>query len=107
MISEDTMKHRILIISVLCLAIAAAFTTRAFLFHPAEAQRKDATRFHYAVTNGSYAPYPPEGPSMVSSAVSMCYARGNGCQNEEVKVEVAIAKCLQEERLENNVRTRG
>ena len=107
MISEDTMKQRILIISVLCLAITSAFTTAAFLYRPAEAQRSAATRFDYAVINGSYSPYPPEGPSIVSSAVNICYAVGNGCQNEEVKVEVGIAKFLQDERLENNVRTRG
>jgi len=101
------MKQRILFISVVCIAVAAVFVTAAFLFRPAEAQRSMGNRFEYAVINGSYSPYPPDGPSTISSAVNICYVLGNGCQNEEVKVEVGIAKFLQDERLENNVRTRG
>ena len=103
----DVMKHRILIISVLCLAITGALTTAVFLFRPAEAQRSTATRFDYAVINGSYSSHPPDGPSVVSSAVNICYVLGNGCQNEEVRTEIGIAKFLQDERLENNLRAKS
>ena len=101
------MKHRIMIISVSCFAIASAFFTAAFVFRPAEAQRSIGSRFEYAVINGSYSPYPPDGPSTVSSAVNICYVLGNGCQNEEIKTELGIAKFFQDERLENNARTRS
>ena len=100
------MKHRILIISVGCFATASAFLTAAFIFRSAEAQRLTATRFDYAVITGSYSPYPPDGPSVVTSAVNICYLLGNGCQNEEIKTELGIAKFFQDERLENNARTR-
>jgi hypothetical protein len=101
------MKQRILIISVVCVAVTAAFMTAAFLFPSAEAQRSAANRFDYAVINGSYSPYPPDGPSVISSAVNICYVLGNGCQNEEVKSEIGIAKFLQDERLENNARAKS
>jgi hypothetical protein len=84
-----------------------AFMTAAFLFRPAEAQRSTGARWEYAVINGSYAPHPPDGPSVVSAAVNICYLLGNGCQNEEVKTELGFAKFFQDERLENNVRTRA
>jgi len=101
------MKQRIFLISVVCITVAAVFVTAAFIFRPAEAQRSIANRFEYAVINGSYSPYPPDGPITVSSAVNICYVLGSGCQNEEVKVEVGIAKFLQDERLENNARSRS
>jgi hypothetical protein len=101
------MKQRILFISVVCIAVAAVFMTAAFVYGPAEAQRPIGNRFEYAVINGSYSPYPPDGPSTISSAVNVCYVLGNGCQNEEIKVEVGIAKFLQDERLENNARARS
>ena len=102
-----TMKHRILIISVVCVAVAAVFASASFVFRPAEAQRSFGARFEYAVINGSYSSYPPDGPSTVSSSVNICYVLGNGCQNEEIKSELGFAKFFQDERLENNVRTRG
>ena len=102
-----TMKQRILIISAVCVAVAAIFMTAAFVFRPAGAQRSIGARFEYAVINGNYSPYPPDGPSTVSSAVNICYVLGNGCQNEEVKSEVGIAKFLQDERLENNARAKS
>lgn len=80
---------------------AAYFSTRT------GAQRSVTVRFEYAVINGSYQPYPPDGPSSVSSAVNICYMQTTGCQNEEVRAEVNISKFLQDERLENasNART--
>ena len=71
-------------------------------FTPAtEAQRGVSARFEYAVINGSYLPYPADGPSSVSSAVNICYFQASGCQNEEVRAEINISKFLQDERLEN------
>ena len=81
--------------------------TAAFLYRPAEAQRSSANRIEYAVINGSYSPHPPDGPSVVSSAVNICYLLGNGCQNEEIRTELGIAKFLQDERLENNAKARS
>jgi hypothetical protein len=101
------MTKRIIIIGIVCFTAAASFLTAAFVFRPAEAQRSTATRFDYAVINGSYFPHPPDGPSVVSSAVNICYVLGSGCQNEEVRTEVGIAKFLQDERLENNARAKG
>jgi hypothetical protein len=101
------MKQRILIISVVCVGVVAISLAAAFIFRPAEAQRSIGTRFDYAVINGSYSPYPPDGPSTASSAVNICYVLGNGCQNEEIKSELGFAKFFQDERLENNARTRA
>jgi hypothetical protein len=72
-----------------------------------EAQRGVSARFEYAAINGSYPPYPADGPSSVSSAVNICYLQVAGCQNEEVRAEINISKFLQDERLENagNART--
>lgn len=66
-----------------------------------EAQRGASGRIEYAVINGSYPPYPADGPSSVSSAVNICFLQASGCQNEEVKAEIIISKFLQDERLEN------
>jgi hypothetical protein len=101
------MTKRILIIGVVCFFAAAIFLTAALVFRTAEAQRSTPTRFDYAVINGSYSPQPPDGPSTVSSAVNICYILGNGCQNEEIRTEIGIAKFLQDERLENNARAKG
>ncbi len=82
------------------------FAIATKLTAPAEAQRGISGRFEYAVINGSYLPYPADGPSSVSSAVNICYLQASGCQNEEVRAEINISKFLQDERLENasNVR---
>jgi hypothetical protein len=101
------MMRRIIVIGVVCFAVAAAFAAAAFIFRPAEAQRSIGNRFDYAVINGSYSPLPADGPGFVSSAVNICYVLGNGCQNEEVRTELGIGKFMQDERLENNARTRG
>ena len=68
---------------------------------PAEAQRGASARIEYAVINGSYSPYPADGPSTVSSAVNICYLQSTGCQNEEIRSEINISKFLQDERLDN------
>ena len=68
---------------------------------PTEAQRGTSARIEYALINGSYSPYPSDGPSSVSSAVNICYLQASGCQNEEIRAEVNISKFLQDERLEN------
>lgn len=72
-----------------------------YVSNKTEAQRGVSTRFEYAVINGVYPPYPPDGPSTVSSAVNICYMQMSGCQNEEVRAEINISKFLQDERLEN------
>src|SRR5688572_28539470 len=76
------------------------------IFDPAEAQRASNTRFEYAVINGSYAPYPSDGPTVVTSAVNICFLQNTGCQNEEVRSEIVIGKFLQDERIENNAAVR-
>lgn len=67
-----------------------------------EAQRSNPVRFEYAVINGNYLPYPPDNPSVVSSAANICYLQVVGCQNEEVRVEINLSKFAQDERLENS-----
>ncbi|MEO5858525.1 MAG: hypothetical protein ABIR33_06205 [Pyrinomonadaceae bacterium] len=65
-----------------------------------EAQRNSPVRFEYAVINGNYVPYPPDNPSVVSSAANICYLQAVGCQNEEVRIEVNLSKFAQDERLD-------
>lgn len=78
-----------------------------WMFRPAEAQRSLSNRFEYAIINGSYYPYPADGPTVLSAAVNICYLQPAGCQNEEMKAEVGLAKFVQDERLENNQRVKG
>lgn len=82
-------------IAIIAVAVGYFATSRS------EAQRNTGSRFEYAVINGNYAPYPAEGPSVVSSAVNICYLSGSGCQNEEIRSEVNLSKFAQDERLEN------
>src|SRR5688500_5827192 len=100
------MKKRGIFAVLACVATTATFA-EIFIFRPIEAQRAVATRYEYAVINGSYAPYPADGPTIVTAAVNICILQNAGCQNEEVKAEVGIAKFLQDERLENNGRARS
>ncbi len=100
------MKKRIANFSLIFLAIVTTALLSSFFFLPTTAQRSVSTRYEYAVINGSYSPHPAENPSVVSSAVNVCYLQSTGCQNEEVRADVNIAKFLQDERLENNARAR-
>ena len=87
-------------------AVAAGFFAFA-IFRQAEAQKSVSSRYEYAVINGSYMPFPADGPTTVTSAVNICYLQNTGCRNEEVKSEVVIAKFLQDERIENNASVRS
>lgn len=100
------MKKRIVTIGLISFAVVTAALLSSFFFLPTTAQRSVSVRFEYAVINGSYSPFPAENPSVVSSAVNVCYMQSAGCQNEEVRADVNIAKFLQDERLENNGRSR-
>jgi len=100
------MKNAILIFGGICCIVAASVVVTSFILSPAEAQRSVSTRFDYAVINGSYSPYPTDGPSVVTAAVNICYLQTAGCQDEEIKAEVNIGKFLQDERLENNSKAR-
>ena len=80
----------------------AALLSAGYLTPETEAQRGVSSRVEYAVINGSYTPYPADGPSSISSAVNICYLQASGCQNEEVRAEINLSKFLQDERLENS-----
>ena len=95
------MRKATFVFALLSVAGMALIIAATRLSSPAEAQRGVGSRFEYAVINGHYPPYPADGPSSVSSAVNICYLQAQGCQNEEVRVEVNISKFLQDERLEN------
>ena len=83
-------------------SIGLAIVITTVHFAPStEAQRGISGRFEYAVINGSFPPFPADGPSSVASAVNICYLQASGCQNEEVRAEINISKFLQDERLEN------
>ena len=98
---------RVLSASAILISLAAFIVVASWFFKPVEAQRSSNQKFEYALINGSYFPYPPDGPTIVTAAVNICYLQGNGCQNEEVKSEVGIAKFAQDERLENSSRMRA
>jgi hypothetical protein len=101
------MKNRILIFAGACCVVTAVVIATSFVLSPAEAQRAVSTRFEYAVINGSYSPYPADGPSVVTAAVNICYLQSVGCQNEAIKAEIVIGKFLQDERIENNANARA
>ncbi len=89
-------------------SVALVVVGGLYLFDkPAEAQRNVTTRFEYAVITGSFQPFPADNPSVISSAVQVCYLQASGCQNEEVRSEVNLSKFIQDERLENSSRVRG
>ena len=98
-------KALILVLSAVLLTLSAVAALEWYSPR-SEAQKATSVRVEYAVINGSYAPYPADGPSSISSAVNICYLQSQGCQNEEVRAEINISKFLQDERLENagNVR---
>ncbi|MFL6469048.1 MAG: hypothetical protein ACJ72Z_13910 [Pyrinomonadaceae bacterium] len=100
------MKRTVLVVAIFSLISLAALSL-SFIFRPAEAQRSLANKFEYAIINGSYFPYPADGPTVVTAAVNICYLQSTGCQNEESKAEVGIAKFVQDERIENNPRVKG
>jgi hypothetical protein len=99
------MKRKEIFAVLICIVVATIFTA-VFVFRPIEAQRAVTARYEYAVINGSYSPFPAEGPTIVTAAVNICVLQQTGCQNEEVKADIGIAKFLQDERLENNGRAR-
>jgi hypothetical protein len=99
--------RRSITFSVLIGIATVSFVIFLFVFKPAEAQRAANSKFEYAVINGSYSPYPADGPTTVTSAVNICYLQHNGCRNEEVKAEVVIAKFVQDERMENSSSVRS
>jgi hypothetical protein len=99
--------RKILTVSIFVTAIALFAFAGVFIFRPAEAQRAAVSRFEYAVINGSYSPYPADGPTTITSAVNICYMQAAGCRNEEVKSELVIGKFLQDERIENIAGARG
>jgi hypothetical protein len=99
------MRRKGIFVLLTCVAVATTFAA-VFVFQPTEAQRGISARYEYAVINGSYSPYPADGPTIVTAAVNICVLQQAGCQNEEVKAEVGIAKFMQDERLENNARAR-
>ena len=89
-------------------SVALVVVGGLYLFDkPAEAQRNVTARFEYAVITGSFQPFPADNPSVISSAVQVCYLQASGCQNEEVRSEVNLSKFIQDERLENSLRVRG
>ena len=79
----------------------------SWFFFSTEAQRNTPTRYEYAVILGTYAPYPPDGPTVLTGAANICYVTPTGCQNEELKAEIIIAKFIQDEKLENSGRVRA
>jgi hypothetical protein len=95
------MDKRSLLIAFGLVALVGGSVTY-FTTSRSEAQRNTPVRFEYAVINGNYLPYPPDNPSVVSSAANICYLQIVGCQNEEVRSEINISKFAQDERLENS-----
>ena len=90
------------VVFAIVISIVAAILVGIVHFSPAtEAQRGISGKFEFAVINGTYPPYPGDGPSSASSAVNICYLQASGCQNEEVRAEINLSKFIQDERLEN------
>jgi len=86
---------------------ATALAVGTWSFFSSEAQRNASVRFEYSVINGTYSPYPPDGPTIVTGGANICYLTPQGCQNEEVRAEVTISKFVQDEKLENSGRVRS
>jgi hypothetical protein len=86
-------------------AVVVAITLFAIAqyFEPnVEAQKNAPIMFDYAAVTGAYVPYTSDNPSAnFVAAVNICYMRGDGCQNEEVRGEVNYSKFLQDSRQEN------
>ena len=98
---------RVLIAFAFLILVGGIVALSTWFFKPVEAQRSINQRFEYALINGGYQPFPADGPATVTVAVNICYLQANGCQNEEVKSEVGIAKFAQDERLENSSRVKS
>lgn len=71
------------------------------------AQKSATGNWDYAVVTGAYLPYSTDNPSSnLVAAVTICYMKADGCQNEEVKGEVNYSKFLQDARMENTQKAR-
>ena len=83
--------------------VAITFFAVAQYFEPnVEAQKNAQIMFDYAAVTGAYVPYTSDNPSAnFVAAVNICYMKGDGCQNEEVRGEVNYSKFLQDSRQEN------
>lgn len=83
--------------------LAITFFAVARSFEPnVEAQRNAPIMFDYAAVTGAYVPYTSDNPSAnFVAAVTICYMKADGCQNEEIRGEVNYSKFLQDSRQEN------
>src|ERR1044071_2590897 len=87
--------------TVTILAIAVFAVAQSFERNVA-AQKNATVTWEYAVVTGAYVPYTSDNPSANSvAAVTICYMKADGCQNEEVRGEVNYSKFLQDSRQEN------
>jgi hypothetical protein len=82
--------------------VAIAFFAAAQYRGEVDAQKNSAVTWEYAAVTGVYVPYSSDNPSSnLVAAVTICFMRADGCQNEEVKGEVNYSKFLQDTRQEN------
>ena len=96
------MKKITYVVGIAVLAIIAFMAVSHYFEPNVEAQRNTQIMFDYATVTGAYVPFTSDNPSAnFVAAVNICYMRGDGCQNEEVRGEVNYSKFLQDSRQEN------
>jgi hypothetical protein len=89
-------------VGIALVALITFFAVDRYFEPNVEAQRSAQIMFDYAAVTGAYVPYTSDNPSAnFVAAVNICYMRGDGCQNEEVRGEVNYSKFLQDSRQEN------
>jgi hypothetical protein len=96
------MKQLSFVVGIGMITAVAFFSGTRYLGREATAQKTAAVTWEYAVVTGAYTPYSSDNPSSNAiAAVTICYIKAEGCQNEEVKGEVNYSKFLQDTRQEN------
>ena len=96
------MKKITYVIGIGTILAITLFAVAQYFERNATAQKSSTSNWDYAAVTGAYVPYTTDNPSSnFVAAVTICYMKADGCQNEEVKGEVNYSKFLQDARLEN------
>ena len=101
------MKKITYVIGIGIILAATFFLVAQYFDRNVTALKTAALTWEYAAVTGSYVPYSSDNPSSNAvAAVTICYIKADGCQNEEVKSEVNYSKFLQDTRQENTIAAR-
>lgn len=95
------MKTNLFTFAVVTIGVLICGIFAFFIYSPSLAQKKFQNRWEYAAITFTNVPFSSENQPVVTAVAYVCFLQLNGCQNEEIKAELAYSKFLQDFRLEN------